>query len=46
MGVVNQVDIDNISKSLSKLTGKELHCLEEIIRNYLIALGYDDDTID
>lgn len=42
MGVVNQVDIDNISKSLSRLNGTELHCLEEIIRNYLMALGYGD----
>lgn len=42
MGVINQVDINNISKSLSKLNGTELHCLEEIIKNYFIALGYDD----
>lgn len=41
-GVINQVDIDNITKSLSKVSGTELHCLEEIIKNYLIALGYDD----
>ena len=40
-GVINQVDIDNISKSLSKLSGTELHCLEEIIKNYLIALGHE-----
>lgn len=42
MGVTNQVDVDNIFKSLSKLSGTELHCLEEIIKNYLMALGYDD----
>ncbi len=45
MGTTNQVDIDNISKSLLKLSGTELHCLEEIIKNYFIALGYDDIEI-
>ena len=45
-GTINQVDIDNISKSLLQLSGTELHCLEEIIKNYLKALGHLewDDT--
>lgn len=42
MGEINHVDLDNVSKSLSHLTGKELHCLEEIIKNYLDALGYGE----
>jgi len=42
MGVINEVDIDNISQPLSRLSERELHCLEEIIRNYLKALRYDD----
>jgi len=42
LGVVNEVDTHNISNSLTRLSGTELHCLEEIIKNYLKALGYDD----
>lgn len=45
MGSTNQVDTNNISQSLSRLSGTELHCLEEIIKNYLIALGYNDIEI-
>ncbi len=41
-GAVNQVDVNNITKSLSQLSGTELYCLEEIIKNYLVALGYGD----
>ncbi|GMQ60771.1 hypothetical protein AN1V17_51740 [Vallitalea sediminicola] len=40
LGITNEKDTNNISKSLSKLNGNELHCLEEIIKNYIKALGY------
>lgn len=40
LGTTNKKDFDNISNLLSILNGKELHCLEEIIKNYIMALGY------
>lgn len=42
LGTVNETDVNNISKLLSELKGTELHCLEEIIKTYLKALGYED----
>lgn len=39
LGIINEGDIDNITKNLTQLSGKELHCLEEIIKNYMLALG-------
>jgi len=38
LGIINEGDIDNITKNLTQLSGKELHCLEEIIKNYMLAL--------
>lgn len=42
LGTVNETDTNNVSKLLSGLSGTELHYLEEIIKNYLKALGYED----
>ncbi|SCX76711.1 helix-turn-helix domain-containing protein [Alkaliphilus peptidifermentans] len=42
LGSVNQVDINNINESLSQLNGIELHCLEEIVKNYLKALEHNN----
>ncbi len=43
LGTVNETDVHNITKLLLNLSGTELHCLEEIIKNYLKALRYNDD---
>ncbi|WDV46410.1 helix-turn-helix transcriptional regulator [Clostridiaceae bacterium M8S5] len=43
LGTTGDKDVDNITTLLSKLSGKELHCLEDIIKNYLKALGHIDD---
>ncbi len=45
LGVINQADTDSISSLLNRLSGTELHCLEEIIKNYLRALGYKDNEL-
>ena len=40
-GKLNEVDRSFFMELLEPLTVKELHCLEEIVKNYLIACGHD-----
>ena len=37
-GATNEKDTERITNMLTQLSGDELHCLEEIIHQYMIAL--------
>lgn len=41
-GKVTDIDRNNIIKMIEPLTPQQLHCLEEIIKNYLIACEHID----
>ena len=45
-GLTNQSDMHYIIEKLSELSGLQLHCLEEIIKNYMLALDSDEEAQD